>query len=244
MGAQTVSLTIKEEPLRDVLARLLTPRGLVYRAQHDVLYVTLKDSEAQLLGRIYPVRDLIDPQGTQEQIFWKINGLDSPLLEMVQLAPENEFADDYHSTMQLAHIDSVDALVVVAPHAAQEMIQSLLAQIRSERRPLDLKQHERQLQAARQGPVTLTYGWMGYQGAPVDFDVESARDILQSRLPAELRGQVRIDIVECQMLIRATMAEHRKLEKLIEQLVLPLWRGVPAGWEKQRPFVGGVPVVG
>lgn len=238
VGSQTVSLTIREEPLRDVLARLLTPLGLAYRVQHDVLYVTQQDSAADVLGRIYPVRDLIDPQGTEDEIFWRFRGLESPLLELVETTLETDFEGDFYGEVELAYLDSIDALVVSGPRSVHQTVQSLFAQLRSQRGPFDFHRHEQQLQAARQAPLTLPYQWLTFGGEPALLGV--LRDTLQSRLPGKLRGKVQITMGEAQLRIRATAAEHRELEALIEQLGLPLW-----GPElDQNQSFGIVPVVG
>jgi hypothetical protein len=243
LASLPISVTLAEQPLRRVLSDLLPPLGLGYQPRHDVIYID-GGGEPQLLARIYPVRDLIDPRAGEQELFWRYQlEVEAPLVTTIYESAELSVIGLPGDQISLTFLESVDCLLVNGSHRRHRDLQQLLHRLREARGRIDYRAHSRQLQAARQGPVHLAYSLsMAFGNRVEPPDLVAAKQELWNRLPAELGSRLEITIRDSSLQIRATMADHRALQELIERTGLPLYQEQP--WNHSPCYGGLVPVVG
>ena len=240
-----ISISFDGERLRDVLPPLLARQNLAVQPRHDVLYIDFDHPTADDITRIYPVADLVDPNASDDELFWPYRGEVSPIETLFHEAIEAAGTDRQLSLTDVIHLDSIDVALVEATPETQRWLQTMLAQLRSARGDFDYAAHARQLRAARTGPVALTYQTsFDLTAADAKSEVLVIERIL-SQLPPELAERITIRVNVETLSIRATAADHRRLAEEFERKGLPLWRH---GFEpRMAPFPGCgslVPVVG
>lgn len=223
-----------------VFQRLLRSLQLTFIIRDDVLLVIPHDENSHLITRIYPAWDLVGDDRDKVEV--SLRGL----VELIESTTGRDGPgwEEEGGQGAVRYLAGLASLVVCTSPATHEQIESLISRMRQSRKKLAAMPKPVTNAEPEDRPTLRTYSIpnANEEGTPVASPDEVAaaiETILLAETPAD-RAPVKISKVSSRLLIIATPAIHKRIDKILTKELRGLLERFETNSIPSNGFPGGV----